>query len=78
MDPSSKLQLAHLRAVIFAGRAEKTGLANEIASPDTSPGRKEQAVHRHSRLVKELRMAAGELEELLAATKLAMGVNKIS
>jgi hypothetical protein len=71
MDASGKLQLTHLRTLLSDGRAEKTALAKEIASSLTSPGRKEQAVHRYSRLIRELRMIADELEVLLAAEKLA-------
>jgi hypothetical protein len=54
-----------------AGRLEKTGLANEIASSDTSSGRKQQAVRRYSNLVKELQITVRELEVFLAATKQA-------
>jgi hypothetical protein len=69
LDTSSKLQFTHLRAMIASGRLEKTGLANEIASSKTNPVRKEQAIHRYSRLIMELRMTADELENLIAVTK---------
>jgi hypothetical protein len=71
VDPFSRLRLTHLRAVLVAGRLEKTGLANEIASSDTSSGRKQQAVRRYSNLVKELQITVRELEVFLAATKQA-------
>ena len=71
MDTSVKLQFAHLRARLATGRLEKASLANEIVSTDTTPGRKEKAVHRYSRLIAEMRMIADELEILVAATKLA-------
>jgi hypothetical protein len=71
VDPLDRLKLTHLRAVLVAGRLEKSGLANEIQSSNTTPGRKLQAVHRHSNLVKELRMTVRELEVFLAATKQA-------
>jgi len=69
MDPSSKLHLTRLRELIAACRLEKSSLAIEIASPATSPTRKQYAVHRYSSLVNELRIAADELENLIAAAK---------
>lgn len=68
MDMSGRLRLSHLRAVLVAGRLEKSRLAYEIKSSDTTPGRKRQAVYRYSKLVKELRMTARELEAFLATT----------
>lgn len=61
----------NLRAVLVAGRLEKSSLAAEIASSGTPPARKQQAIRRYSSLVKELRMIALELREFLAANKLA-------
>jgi hypothetical protein len=69
MDATSRLELTHLRARIAAGRLEKTGLVKEIAALTTNPRRKEQAVHRYSRLIKELRLSADDLENLIAKTK---------
>ena len=57
--------------MLVAGRLEKSGLADEIACLDTTPGRKQQAIHRYSALAKELRMTARELEAFLVATKQA-------
>jgi hypothetical protein len=71
VDPLSRLKLTHLRALLVAGRLEKSSLANEIGSLDTTPSRRQQALHRHSNLVKELRMTVRELEVFLAATKQA-------
>jgi hypothetical protein len=71
VDPDNRLRLTHLRVILVAGRLEKSSLANEIRSSDTTPGRKQQAAHRHPNLVKELRMAVRELEVFLAATKQA-------
>ena len=69
MDAAGRLRLSHLRVVLVAGRLEKSRLANEIRSSDTTPGRKKQAVQRYSNLAKELRMTARELEVFLAATR---------
>jgi hypothetical protein len=70
VDPFDRLRLTHIRAVLVAGRLEKSGLVNEIASFDTTPQRKQQAIRRYSSLVKELHMIARELREFLAANKL--------
>lgn len=69
MDNASKLRFTHLREVLAAGRLEKSGLVIEIASSDTTPRRKQQAIRRYSSLMKELRLTADELENLIAATK---------
>ena len=69
MELFSRIRLTHLRTALVAGRQEKAGLANEIASSDTTPGRKQQALRRYSSLMKELRMTVRELEVFLAATK---------
>lgn len=69
MDPSSRISLTHLREILVAGRREKSALANVIASSDTTPGQKQQAIHRYSSLVKELQMTALELREFLVANK---------
>ena len=69
VDLSSRIRLTHLRGVLVAGRLEKSSLANEIASCDTTPARKQWAIRRYSSLAKELQMTARELEVFLAATK---------
>ena len=71
MHPDNRLRLTHLRAILVAGRVEKSDLANEIASSDTTPGLKQQAVHRYSTLVKELQMTVRELEVFRAAIRQA-------
>jgi hypothetical protein len=73
MDPSSKLHLTRLRELIAAVRLEKSSLATEIASAATRPARRQFAIHRYSSLVNELRMAADELEKLIAAAKRSEG-----
>ena len=71
MDTPGRLRLSHLRAMLVAGRLEKSALANEIAASDTPPGRKKQAVHRYFNLTKELQITARELEIFLTATRTA-------
>jgi hypothetical protein len=62
MDPFSRLRSTHLRAALMTLQLEKSCLANEIASSDTTLGRKRQAIRHYSALMRELRMTVRELE----------------
>jgi hypothetical protein len=74
LDPFNNL--THLRALLAAGRLEKSLLVQELASSATSPARRQKALHRYTGLIKELRMAADELEIHLAAAKRALEAKK--
>jgi hypothetical protein len=69
MDSLNKSGLTRLLATIAAIRLEKSSLATERASPVTSSARREYALRRSSALVQEMRMTAGELENVIAAAK---------
>jgi hypothetical protein len=60
-----------------AGRLERSSLANEIASPNTTSGRKQQAIRLYSNLLKELQITALELEVFLTATKEAERLKRL-
>jgi hypothetical protein len=71
MDLPDRNRLSRLRAVLAGGRLEKASLMTEIESSYTTPARKLFATRRYSTLMNELRMAANELESVLAVYKKA-------
>jgi hypothetical protein len=71
MDSLNQTDLTRLRATIAAARLEKSRRAEDLASPLTSPQRRQYALRRHSVLVHELRMNAEELKGIIAAAKRA-------
>jgi hypothetical protein len=71
MDALNQTDLTRLRATIAAARLEKSRRAEDIASSETSPERRQFAIRRHSALVHELRMNAEELKGIIAAAKRA-------